>query len=225
MSLGRRLVVVPLCLMLLAACGGASPNPSAVAAAKCGLPISQRLLPSEDQRVVTKRVTVRDLSGGRRQVTGIALTEGGAEGEDGGREREFTCVVAPDAADTLRGLRLESLDVPGSLDAWRAASPEVVVRSYVDALSVGDLELARSLSTSTHVRRVQGQTDSWYSNVVYISDLALLPPRQEGRDVFVPVTFTLQQRRALSMPNGSTTWGYRLTRTTGRWLIADEGPL
>ena len=99
------------------------------------------------------------------------------------------------------------------------------MRSYVDTLSIGDLELARSLSTPAHTRLVQKQTDSWYRNVVQISHLELHPTRQDGSGVFVPVTFTLQERRAVSMPDGITTWGYKVSKATGRGLVADEGPV
>ncbi len=211
----RLFLASPLLLALLVGCGEEGSDPNAVAAAKCTLPLSQRLLLPEGDRVSLEGVRVEELPGGRRGVTGIALVrvEDGSEGTT--RSHEFSCVVAPDAADKLRGLRLETLDVPGSLDAWATAAPEQVVRSYVDALSIGDLELARSLSTPAHARLVQGQTDSWYRNVVHIVDLTLQPTRPEGRDVFVPVTFTLQQRRAVSMPNGATTWGLQAQRGDG----------
>jgi hypothetical protein len=75
------------------------------------------------------------------------------------------------------------------------------------------------------------------ANVVAMTDLRLGTPREESgagttaaayrHAVFVPVTFTLQQRAATSMHDGPTVWGYLLARNTAAdpWLIVDQGPV
>jgi hypothetical protein len=90
-------------LLLLTGC--TSEDPNAVAAAKCVLPLRERVGTPDDGRLKTSNVRVRDLGKGRRQVTGLYAT--GGEGGLG----SFVCVVTPDASDQLRGLRVERLDV------------------------------------------------------------------------------------------------------------------
>ena len=116
------------------------------------------------------------------------------------------------------------------------ASPQDVVRAYVNALDAHDIDTARALLTSEHSKDVKGQTDSWFSNVRSIADLSISAPVTEsGRSdtaakgyrfvVYVPVEFTLRQRHQVSMPDGPTNWGYLLARNTDttRWLIVVEG--
>ena len=117
------------------------------------------------------------------------------------------------------------------------ATAEEVVRAYVAALDARDVETARSLVTPHHAAQVERSEDSWYRNVVSITDLRVRPPvAQTGRGsqaegyrevVFVPVTFDLRQRKQQSLPDGETPWGYLLARNapSERWVIVDEGPV
>src|SRR3954452_1151032 len=97
-----------LCVVLgagVVACGGHShPDPNAVASAKCVLPLAERLKVPDGDQVEEQGVRVTDLGGGRRKVTGQAAKPGGSF-------HAFTCVVAPDSSDKLRGLRIESITV------------------------------------------------------------------------------------------------------------------
>jgi hypothetical protein len=82
----------------------------AIAAAKCALPVAQRLLPGQnaaesaavqsDEGVQTE---VRRLAHRRREVTGSVIFRGASHA--------YVCVVAPDARDKLRHLRVVRLDV------------------------------------------------------------------------------------------------------------------
>ncbi|MEV4412967.1 hypothetical protein [Catellatospora sp. NPDC049609] len=99
-----RLVAALVAVLAVSGCS-AEPDPNAVAAAKCHLPLSQHLGLTAEQRLSTGQVAVRDLGEGRREVSGpFSVTPGGRVGG-------FVCVVAPDAGDKLRGLRVESLRV------------------------------------------------------------------------------------------------------------------
>jgi hypothetical protein len=99
-----RLVAAVAALLAVSGCS-TDPDPNAVAAAKCHLPLSQQLGLSAEQRLSTGQVAVKDLGDGRREVSGpFSVTPGGRAGG-------FVCVVAPDADDKLRGLRVESLRV------------------------------------------------------------------------------------------------------------------
>ena len=92
----------------LAACGGHShADSNAVAAAKCVLPLAERLSVPDGVQVEERGVRVTDLGEGRRKVTGQVAKPGGSF-------HAFTCVVAPDSSDKLRGLRIESLTVQDS---------------------------------------------------------------------------------------------------------------
>jgi len=102
-SVSRLLVPVAV-LFLLAGCAD-DPDPNALAAAKCHVPLGESLNVSPDQFVRKSDVEVRDLGGGRREVTGFVLAT------PDGRPRSFVCVVTPDASDKLRGLRVERLEV------------------------------------------------------------------------------------------------------------------
>ncbi|GAA1414386.1 hypothetical protein ACFQZ4_17180 [Catellatospora coxensis] len=100
----RLVVLVAAVVLALSGCS-AQPDPNAVAAAKCHLPLSQKLELSAEQRLSTGQVAVKDLGDGRREVWGsFSVTPGGRVGG-------FVCVVAPDVGDKLRGLRVESLRV------------------------------------------------------------------------------------------------------------------
>jgi hypothetical protein len=118
------------------------------------------------------------------------------------------------------------------------AGPVDVVRAYVAALDAGDIETVKALSTAEHVARTDASEDSWYRNVVSITDVRISAPISETGEgtkgeglsevVFVPVRFILKQRHDDgSMPDGETVWGYRLGRASAaeRWLVLDEGPV
>jgi hypothetical protein len=115
-----------------------------------------------------------------------------------------------------------------------SASPQRVVAAYVAALDAHDIPTARALLTPAHARVVEGEGDSWFRNVVSITNLHMNRPYNDAYDarqrhyrfgVSIGVQFVLQQHRAMSMPNGPTVWGYILVRNSRRqrWLIADEG--
>lgn len=123
---------------------------------------------------------------------------------------------------------------------WRfvlpaTASPEQVVRLYLDALSVKDVDTAAHLLTPQRARDLSGAADSWFTNINSLTDVRVGTARPEPLQgtaargyhhaTFVPVDFTLQQKHEYSMPNGPTAWGYVLVRNSAkeRWLIVDEG--
>jgi hypothetical protein len=110
------------------------------------------------------------------------------------------------------------------------ASPQEVVRTYVEAINEGDVDTARQLLTPQRAKNVGAQADSFFDNVNSITKLELLPERPEfGSDykfaVKIPVTFDLDQKEEMSMPDGPTDWGYLLGRnaTNEPWRIYDEG--
>jgi hypothetical protein len=92
-------------LFSVAGCGDDKPDPNAVAAAKCHLPLVEHLKPTSEPGVDESAVEVRDLGNGRREVTGSVTVL------PDGPTKSFVCVVTPDASDKLRGLRVERLDV------------------------------------------------------------------------------------------------------------------
>ncbi len=112
-----------------------------------------------------------------------------------------------------------------------------MVRAYVAALNRHDVALASSMLTAEHLRTVKSEVDSWFTNIKTITALHVGTSVAEntggGGDLAagyrqatrVPVTFTLQQKHADSMPNGVADWGYLLVRNTDAqpWRIADEG--
>lgn len=118
-----------------------------------------------------------------------------------------------------------------------SATPEQVVRMYVQALDAHDIARAKTLLTSAHAQEVEGEQDSWFTNVVHISDLRLSEPVPEdgqgtlaqgySQVIFVPVEFTVTLKAQESMSNGHTVWGYLLARNSDaqRWAIVDEGPV
>ena len=119
----------------------------------------------------------------------------------------------------------------------RNAAATDVVRAYVAALNRHDVALASSMLTAEHLRTVKSEVGSWFTNIKTITALHVGTPVAEntggGGDLAagyrqatrVPVTFTLQQKHADSMPNGVSDWGYLLVRNTDAqpWRIADEG--
>ena len=109
-----------------------------------------------------------------------------------------------------------------------------MVRAYITALDSHDIPKARALLTPAHAQDVDREVDSWFTNVVSIKHLRTNRPYNDVFDarqrhyrscVGLGVRFDLEQHEALSMPNGTTTWGYILCRNSSSkpWRIADEG--
>jgi hypothetical protein len=86
---------------LLAGCGQ-NADRSAVAAAKCYLSVVKAPHPRHNAAMQTSQVEVADLGHGRYRVTGVAEPQGKAPSS-------YTCDVAPDSSDTLRGFRVGRL--------------------------------------------------------------------------------------------------------------------
>ena len=86
----------------LGAGGCAKVDREAVATAKCSLAVSQKAGFDQDLTPL-QVVTVTNLGGGRYRVEGSASA--------GDKTVAYTCEVAPDASDKLRGLRVTRLDV------------------------------------------------------------------------------------------------------------------
>ncbi|MDO7869551.1 hypothetical protein [Nocardioides jiangxiensis] len=89
-----------------AACGADEPNRSRVAAAKCSLPVAEKAGFPQDSLPSTENVEVEALKDGRYRVTGRSVTVG-----EGTRAVDFTCEVAPDDTDKLRGFKITRLEV------------------------------------------------------------------------------------------------------------------
>src|SRR5262245_19439744 len=115
-----------------------------------------------------------------------------------------------------------------------SASPQEIVSAYIAALNAHDVTTARALLTPDHARVVGRAVDGWFTNTVSIKNLQMNKPHNDPYDArqrhfrycdVMGVSFDLEQRHAMSMPNGTTTWGYILCRNSPskRWLIADEG--
>ncbi len=94
-----------------AGCAADQADRSAVAAAKCSLPVDEKAGFSTTPTGTTadkEGVTVTNLGEGRYRVTGQAV----GHGENGHvRTVDFTCEVAPDASDKLRGFKVTSLTI------------------------------------------------------------------------------------------------------------------
>lgn len=90
----------------LAGCGEGSGNRSAVAAAKCALPVAVKAGFPDDSVPQTDGVEVKDLHHGRYRVTGRSTLVG-----DTTRAVDFVCEVAPDDTDKLRGFKVTHLEV------------------------------------------------------------------------------------------------------------------
>ena len=107
LNLGCPLMGALLCTALsLTACGDDSIDRSAVAAAKCALPVAQKAGFPDDTSPQTDGVEVEDLKKGRYRVTGRSIIVG-----DETRAVDFVCDVAPDDSDKLRGFKVTHLEV------------------------------------------------------------------------------------------------------------------
>lgn len=95
-----RLTLVLLFLVASAGCQKSRDHAAELAVAKCSTPVQSQAHTGQNlEQLVAKR-----LPQDRRQVTGVVHDGAGAE-------HDFVCVVAPDASDKLRGLKIESLSI------------------------------------------------------------------------------------------------------------------
>lgn len=95
---------IALCgLSVLSGCGQGSADRAGVAAAKCSLPVAERIDKADPLQVQTSGAEVTSLGSGRYRVTGAADMIGGN-----------SYSFAPDPSDKLRGFRVTSLQVKPS---------------------------------------------------------------------------------------------------------------
>ncbi|HEX2894293.1 MAG TPA: hypothetical protein VHO29_09870 [Marmoricola sp.] len=90
----------------LAACGSDKEDRTAVAAAKCSMPVSEKAGFPEDSSPQNEAVEVEDLTDGRYRVRGRSSVVGEVT-----KAVDFVCEVAPDTSDKLRGFKVTRLDV------------------------------------------------------------------------------------------------------------------
>lgn len=90
----------------LVGCADGGGNRSAVAAAKCAVPVAEKAGFPDDALPRTDGVQVEDLKQGRYRVTGRSTIVG-----DVTQSVDFTCEVAPDDKDKLRGFKVTHLEV------------------------------------------------------------------------------------------------------------------
>ena len=114
------------------------------------------------------------------------------------------------------------------------ATPEQVVTAYLDALNAHDCDTAEAVTTDD----ATDSAESWCRKVTSLTNVDVRDhlterPEFSGRSApdevaTVPVTFDLDWRifhGDVSMPEGPTTWGYRLVRDSpdSPWRIFDQG--
>jgi hypothetical protein len=114
------------------------------------------------------------------------------------------------------------------------ATPEKVVKTYLDALNAHDCDTAVSLMTES----AKDSAKSWCEDVASLTDIDVSDhftesPKDSGHSApsevaNVPVTFHLNWRPFHddgSMGEGATAWGYLLVRdsTDAPWRIFDQG--
>lgn len=98
------LLIPALAVAGLLACTDTSPDAAAVAVAKCSAALHERFGLAENEHIATSDVEVTGTQAGRR-VTGAW------EGDGAAGAGRFDCTVVPDDSDTLRGLRVDDLQV------------------------------------------------------------------------------------------------------------------
>ena len=111
------------------------------------------------------------------------------------------------------------------------ATAEEVVRAYLAAVDAGDGATAQALVAPAHAAQVEAYEDSWYDDVIAITDLRVepayleTPPGQRPEEAWVRVYFDLRERPRFWRTKDDEVWGYQLTRTGPgeRWLITGEG--
>lgn len=125
-------------------------------------------------------------------------------------------------------------DVPSGAATAPRGTPEAVVLDYLEAVAAGDRATVRELSSPAFDERMAAAADSWYSQEVTFTDIALGERRDAdgsgtatrfAQVVHIPVAFDIEQERDLSLPNGETVWGFTLGRQddTEPWVIDDMG--
>lgn len=145
-------------------------------------------------------------------VPALALAVVFAAGCDGGATSTTSTAVPPPAS----------------------ASPEVVVRAWVDAVNAEDEAAGRVLSTPAFADADRAAQDGWFANVLSITDLqvgAPVPVRGLASNddfaqvVAVPVAFVLAQKREVAFRDGVVQWGFVLVRNerNERWRINEQG--
>ena len=116
-----------------------------------------------------------------------------------------------------------------------SASPQTVVRAWIDAVNAGDEAAGRVLSTPVFADADRDAGDAgWFANVLRISDLQVGEPvpvtglasnERFAQVVAVPVAFVLEQKRERSFRDGPVQWGFVLVRDRDgqRWRINEQG--
>lgn len=116
-----------------------------------------------------------------------------------------------------------------------SASPQTVVRAWVDAVNAGDEAAGRVLSTPVFAGADRDAGEAgWFANVLGIRDLQVGAPspvtglasnERFAQVVLVPVAFTLEQKRELAFRDGPVQWGFVLVRDRAgqRWRINEQG--
>ena len=106
-SPARMLAATSMLLVVAIGSGACSTEDrSAVAAAKCALPVAQEAGFSDDSAPRQNALSVTDLGHGSYRVTGHA-----SSGDDATSSVTFVCEVAPDTSDKLRGFKVTHLEV------------------------------------------------------------------------------------------------------------------
>jgi hypothetical protein len=119
-------------------------------------------------------------------------------------------------------------------DAAGEASPEAVVAGFLAAVNGHDGTSAEAFLTDAHRAGLAAAPDSLLTNAVSVTDVTVSaarpmpheePPAGPYRKVYVPVAFTLKQKRIVTFLDGSNAWGYELVQAVpgARWRIDGEG--
>jgi len=118
-----------------------------------------------------------------------------------------------------------------------SAEPQVVVRSYLDALDAHDLDTARALLTPEHRAQVERTSGNWFANLRSLRDVRLQPAEDDREGygvgsrypyaVRVPASFDLRLFFDQPAGDGPMTWTFVLVRASvdDPWRIRDEGPV
>jgi hypothetical protein len=118
-----------------------------------------------------------------------------------------------------------------------AASPQVVVLTFLQALDRHDAKLAKQLLEPGFRAEAESATDSWFTNTLSITDVEVLGsdtkydawrrplPAGYSEVINVSTRFVLRQRVERSMDDGDTSENFTLVRRGpgSRWLIEEIG--
>ncbi|MEO7556312.1 MAG: hypothetical protein ABIV94_06870 [Acidimicrobiales bacterium] len=105
------------------------------------------------------------------------------------------------------------------------APPTAVVQAYIDAINSDDIATARTFLSPEHAALVDSQQDSWFRNIVSITDVQLtarpaaapFPANAAYEETAsVEAHFVLKQKHVGSMNDGSNYWG--------SWWVATPAP-